>query len=155
MKGFAVIAVVAVLALVATGCGSGRYATHASGMADDSLAVLTKQDVIAMTKARVGANVILGMINRSGSVFSMNTQDVIALSDSGVADTVIHAMVQTGTSSSKKVLAAAPGFYSPDYYWWWGDPSYDPWFWSGYYGWAGPYYGVQVHPGFYWRARHR
>ena len=155
MKGFAVIAIAAVLALVASGCASERYATHANGSPNDSLAVMTNHDVIALTKAGVGTNVILRMINSSGSVFRLHTPDVIALSDSGVADTVIHAMIQKGISSQKEEQAAAPGFYSPDYYWWWGNPNYDPWFWSGYYGWPAPYYGGWVHHGFHWRGRRR
>ncbi len=64
MKGFAVVAIAAVCILGTSGCASEHYAAHAQGLPQDSLAMMTKEDVIA-------------------------------LADSGVAETVIHAIHQS------------------------------------------------------------
>ncbi len=155
MKGFVVVALAAACVLLAAGCSSGRYATHASGSGPDSLGAMTKQDVIALSKAGLGNSVIIGMINKSGSTFRLRTPDVIALADSGVADTVIHAMLQADKTSQSESLAAANGSPLYDYYWWWGNPYYDPWYWSWGGPWPGPYYGVRVLPGFHGGRWHR
>lgn len=155
MKGIAVVAVAAMCVLGASGCTSERYTTHARRSEQDSLAMMTKEDVIALTKAGVGNNVILGMINSTGSTFRLYTPDVIELADSGVADTVIHAMLHADGSSRKEERRTAAGYYPPDYYWWWGYPYYDPWYWSPYYAWPGPYYGVRMYGGFHGGGRRR
>jgi hypothetical protein len=116
---------------------------------------MTKEDVIALTKAGVGDDVILKMISTSGSTFRLHTPDVILLADSGVADTVIHAMLQADGSSRKDEHAAVVRHYPPDYYWWFDYPFYDPWYWPAYYGWPRPYYGFRVYGGFHGGGRHR
>jgi hypothetical protein len=155
MKRFAVVAIAAVCILGASGCTSERYATHGRRSPQDSLAMMTKEDVIALTKAGLGNDVIVKMINTTGSTFRLRTPDVITLADSGVADTVIHAMLQADGSSRKEERRTAVGYYPPDYYWWYGYPYYDPWYWSGYYAWPARYYGVRVYGGFHGGGRHR
>jgi hypothetical protein len=155
MKRFAAVAIAALCILGASGCTSERYATHARGSPQDSLAMMTKEDVIALTKAGLGNDVIIKLISTTGSTFRLRTPDVITLADSGVADTVIHAMLQADGLSRREEQRMVNRYYPPDYYWWAGDPYYDPWYWSGYYGWPGPYYGARVYSGFHWGGRHR
>lgn len=155
MKRFAVVAIVAVCILGASGCMSERYATHDRRSSQDSLAMMTKEDVIALTKAGVGNNVILNMIKTTGSTFQLRTPDVIQLADSGVADTVIHAMLRADESSGKEKHTTVVGYFPPDYYWWYDYPYYDPWYWGPSYGWPGPYYGIRVYGGGHWHFRHR
>ena len=154
MKGFAVAAIAAVCILGASGCASEHYATHARRSLQDSLAMMTKEDVITLTKAGVGNDVIMKMINTTGSTFQLHTPDVVALKQSGVADTVIHAMLQADGSSQNEERTTMVHYYPPDYYWWGGYPYYDPWYWPGYYGWPGRYYGVRVYGGFHGGGRH-
>lgn len=155
MKGFAVAAIAAVCILGASGCASDQYATHARRSPQDSLAMMTKEDVITLTKAGVGNDVIMKMINTTGSTFQLHTPDVVALKQSGVADTVIHAMLQADAPPQNRERTSMVHYYPPDYYWWGGYPYYDPWYWSGYYGWPAPYRGVRVFGGFHGGGRHR
>jgi hypothetical protein len=155
MKGFAVVAIAAVCILGASGCTPERYATHARRSGQDSLAMMSKEDVIALTKAGIGNEVIIKMINTTGSTFRLHTPDVIELADSGVTDTVIHAMLQADGSSRREDRPAPVGYYPYDYYWWYGYPYYDPWYWSGYYAFPRPYYGIRMYGGFHGGGRHR
>jgi hypothetical protein len=117
--------------------------------------MITKEDVIAMTKAGLSNDVILSMISATGSTFQLKTPDVIALADSGVADTVIQVMLQVDGSLQKEGGTAVVPYYAPDYYWWYSYPYYDPWYWSPYYGWLGPRFDVRVYGGFHGGGRHR
>jgi hypothetical protein len=101
MKRFGVAAIAAVCMLGVLGCASERYATHSRMGSQDSLAMMTKEDVIALTKAKVGNDMILKMISTTGSTFRLHTPDVIMLADSGVADTVIHAMLPEKEKSAR------------------------------------------------------
>jgi len=135
---------VLVIGLAAAGCApeysSYRYRAHRA--VRDSTQLMTKDDVIALTKARIGDNVIIDMIRRSGSTFVLRTPDVIALADSGVSDTVISAMMKSdepwgGGEAPARYYSA----YSPYYYDWWAAyPWWSPWYYSSWYGWWGGYY---------------
>jgi len=151
MKGFALAAIVAACVLGVWGCSSEQYTTHRRGAPKDSLATMTKHDIVALTKAGIGPEVIIKMINTTGSTFQLRTPDVIALADSGVVDTVIHAMLQADVSSEKGDRTRVVHYVPSDYYWWYGAPYYDPWW---YYGRPGPYYGFRAYGGFHgWRRR--
>jgi len=134
---------VLVIGLAAAGCApeysSYRYREHRP--VRDSTQLMTKQDVIALTKARIGDNVIIGMIRRSGSTFVLRTPDVIELADSGVSDTVISAMMKSdepwgGEGAPARYYAA----YPPYYYGWDAYPWWSPWYYSSWYGWWGGFY---------------
>jgi hypothetical protein len=110
---------------------------------------MTTQDVIALSKARVGDNVIINMIDNSGSAFHLRTPDVLALADSGVSDTVISAMMRTDEPWGG---GEEPGRYFagyPPYYWWGASPWLSPWYFSSY--WGG-YWGGFYRPYYYHRA---
>ncbi len=155
MKKIAVAVLAAVCILGASGCVPEHYATRAQGTPQDSLVVLRQEDVIALTKAGISNDVIVRMINTTGSTFRLRTPDVIALADSGVADTVIHAMLLADESSRKEDRPTVYRTYPYDYYWWGGYPYYDPWFWPSYYWAPRAYYGVRVFGGFHGHGRHR
>ena len=124
------------------GCATERSAyygpRHARGV--DTLALLTKADVIKMSQAKIGDAVIINMINKSGSRFNLRPDDVVELADSGVTDTVLSAMLQT-TEPSGEVRNGREYYVYPPY-WGYGyfyDPFWDPWYPSLYVG-LGPRY---------------
>ncbi|HUI09348.1 MAG TPA: hypothetical protein VL221_03415 [Bacteroidota bacterium] len=140
---------VLVIGLAAAGCApeysSYRYREHRP--VRDSTMLMTKQDVIALSKARIGDNVIIDMIRKSGSTFVLRTPDVIELADSGVSDTVISAMMKSdepwgGGRAPARYYAGYPPYYGYSY---WDYPWWSPWYFSGWYGYWGAYY----HPYYY------
>ena len=155
MKKIAVAVLAAVCVLSASGCAPEGYTTRVQGMPQDSLVVLRQEDVIALTKAGIGNDLIVRMINTTGSTFRLRTPDVIALADSGVADTVIQAMLSADGSSKKEDRPAVFRTYPYDYYWWAGYPYWDPWFWPSYSWSPRAYYGVRFVGGFHGHGRHR
>ena len=148
MKRFMNAGVVLAFLLLLAGCVTEHYASHARRRATpaDSLAMLTKADVIRMSQAKLGDGVIINMINRSGSQFDLRTNDVVELADSGVSDSVINAMIKTA-EPSKEAGQQAHGYYVyPPWYVY--DPFWDPWYPSFYLG-FGPRYYYRPFYGFY------
>ncbi len=152
---------VLVFAAAAGGCAPeySRYHYRERPPVRDSLALMSKQDVIALSKTKIGDNVIISMINNSGSTFHLRTNDVIELADSGVSDTVISAMMRTDAPDGG---GGEPGRYYagyPPYYWWGVTPWWSPWYFSGYYGyWGGfyrPYYSYRAYAPYYGGYRYR
>jgi hypothetical protein len=148
--------------LVAAGC-SPEYSSYRYGerhAVRDTLALMSKQDVIALSRSKIGDNVIIGMINNSGSTFHLRTPDVIELADSGVSDTVISAMMKTDEPEG---WGGEPGRYYaayPPYYGWAAYPWWSPWYFSGYWGYWGGFYRpfsyYRVHaPYYYGGVRYR
>jgi len=150
---------VLVIGLAAAGCApeysSYRYREHRP--VRDSSMLMTKQDVIALSKAKIGDQVIVDMLRRSGSTFVLRTPDVIELADSGVSDTVISAMMKGdelwgGGGPPPRAYAWYPPYYY-DSYWWSTYPWWSPWYLSGWYGyWGGfyrPYYSYRGHAPYY------
>jgi hypothetical protein len=135
-------------ALAAAGCAPeySRYNYREHPPVRDSLALMTTKDVIALSKSRIGDNVIISMINNSGSTFHLRTPDVIELADSGVSDTVISAMMRTDEPWGG---GEAPGRYYatyPPYYWWAVSPWWSPWYFSSYWGYWGGFYRPYHYP---------
>ncbi len=140
--GFALVTAI-VCGTLASGCAPSGYASHARGQMapPDSTAPMpmTKNDVIELSKARIGDDVILSMLNISQSSFVLRTKEVIELADSGVSDKVIDAMLKSGEPGQRTERASGyagmywSGAWSP--YWY---PYWSPWnsFSYGGYGWA-------------------
>ena len=154
MKAIVLAVGMTVCLLVGSGCMAGGYTTsdhRAAAPGADSLA-MTPHDIIAMSKAKVGDDVIIKMIRNTGSYFQLRSRDVVALADSGVSDKVIAAMIQTADTPEDH----GTGYnYAPYYpaYWWGAYPYYYPWsfgFSVGYYApyyhraYFGPHYGYGV-----------
>jgi hypothetical protein len=95
-------------------------ATYDKMIHDDPLAL---SDVEALSHAGVNDGVILRYIRNQGTIYTLNSADVVRLRHAGVSQSVIDYM-----------LATARSYY--DY-----PPVYDPWYGP----WWGPWYG----PGFY------
>jgi len=75
------------------------------------------------------------------STSGLDTPVVIALVDSGVADTVVHAMLQADDLLQRGERTRVDYHLPGDQDWWYGYPYYSPWYWSAYYGWPRPYNG--------------
>jgi hypothetical protein len=121
--------IVLVSALVGVGCAPEHYAQRArtAAVPEDTIALMTNKDVVALSKAGVGDDVIIDMMDVSGSDFSLRPQDVVELADSGVSDKVISAMVRTG-KSSQYTDGSGGYYYYPPYYWDAGYPFWYPWY---------------------------
>jgi hypothetical protein len=143
MKRVVLAAGVLAFLLALAGCTAERSAYYGPrhARAVDSLALLTKADVIKMSQARIGDGVIISMINKSGSRFDLRPDDVVELADSGVTDTVISAMLKTAEPQGEGKQEHAYYVYPP----WWGygyfyDPFWDPWYPSFYLSFGPRYY---------------
>ena len=159
MKPIAFAVVVLACCLAWAGCMSGRYTQYPGERAPgpDSLALMTKQDVISMSKAGAGDDVIIDMIKKSGSAFQMRARDVVELADSGVSNRVLRTMIKTTDQESSGEEAG--GYYAYPPYWYAGYPFYSPWYFGyslGYYspfyygrGFFAPRYGSLGRRGFY------
>jgi len=122
MKPIAFAVVVLACCLAWAGCMSGRYTQYPGERAPgpDSLALMTKQDVISMSKAGAGDDVIIDMIKKSGSAFQMRARDVVELADSGVSNRVLRTMIKTTDQESSGEEAG--GYYAYPPYWYAGYP---------------------------------
>lgn len=52
-------------------------------------------DVVALTKAEVGDEVILSQIRNSGTVYHLTAAEIIDLKNNGVSENVINYMINT------------------------------------------------------------
>lgn len=136
MKRLAIVMILAACSLAGPGCAPVQYGhvTRERGRVADSLAVMSLQDVIALSKSGVGDDVILNFIDVSGTYFRLSTRDVIELADSGVTDKVISAMIKTDD----------PVRYTSD-----SERPYPPYYWYAAFQWWDPTFFVSVWPGFY------
>jgi uncharacterized membrane protein YgcG len=166
MKAVSVAVVILAGILGGAGCVTGRYTQYPGERVQgsrsrtvDSLAVMSTRDVIAMTKAGAGDDVILDLMKRSGSAFQLRARDVVELADSGVSDRVIRAMIRSGDAeeAGESGEGSLQATYWNGQYWYGGYPYYYPWYFGlsfGYYspffysrGFGLPRYGTFAHRG--------
>ncbi len=130
-------------------------------------------EILRLSHARVADDVILEQIAAWDFVFELSADDIVELRSLGVTDTVLAALIRTGSPQEDGALAAyagtrvyvGAGYYSPWYYYpyaWGGycDPFprlyaayYYPFQCSapfGYYGWCGGTYYAHYQPR-HWR----
>jgi hypothetical protein len=69
--------------------------------------ILTNKNIIDLTNAGLGNDVIISQINASAGKFTLTTNDIIALKKSKVTDEVITAMINKG-GSKKPVVTTEP-----------------------------------------------
>ncbi len=151
MKGMMFVAFVLACLLAGSGCMTGDDTSYNrdQGPKADSLA-LTSHDIITMSKAKVGDDVIVHLIRTTDSYFHLRSRDVVELADSGVSDKVIEAMIKTAEAPREQ--GARPYYYVPYYptYWYGAYPYWYPWSFGlsvGYYspvyhrGYVVPHYG--------------
>jgi hypothetical protein len=155
----AVAAIVLACSLASAGCVSGQYARYDRERfaRADTLDLMTKEDVIALAKAKVSDDVIISQMKASGSYFHLSTQDIVDLANAGVSDKVIDAMIKSEPAEE----GSGRYNYYPSYAWYAGLPYYyDPWYPTFYLGFAYryPFYAHRVfaprysffgHRGFY------
>jgi hypothetical protein len=98
---------------------------------------LSISDIEDLSHADVNQGIILRYIRDQGTVYTLNSADVIHLRRAGVSQSVIDYMLETARD-----YYAYPGIYDPYYGPWWG-PYYGP-------GFFGPDFGF----GFYGGGRH-
>jgi hypothetical protein len=143
------------ITLVSMGCASSRYGANDrdDSSSADTLAVMTKEDVIALAQARVSDDVIISQIKASHSYFQLSTQDIIDLANAGVSDKVIDAMIKT-EESPRYAKGRRGYYYYPPYYWYAGYPYWYPWYPSVYLGFRVGYYRPFYRPLYIYRGFH-
>ncbi len=116
---------------------------------------LSVSDVEALSRAGISDNLIISQIRNSRTVYYLNAQEIIALKNAGVSETVINFMINTRSQVGSEQVAgvigppppaplqepiiAPPG---PDYFWVTG-----AWVWLGdHWNW---------HHGYWYRPRHQ
>lgn len=128
------------LMLIAAGmisCGS-YTSLQSPEKSSPKTSAMTVNDVIALSKANAGDEVIIAQIQATASAFALSNQDIIDLKNAGVSEKVIEAMIKTHTHSKRDSTYAYVHYWHPS----------DPWWHAGYY-WPGYYYG---YPRSYWGA---
>ena len=121
MKPISILVVLAMAFLAAAGCSS--FSTV-------NTRAMTVDDIISMSKANAGAEVIKDQILATRSRFTLSPQDIIRLKNEGVADDVLRAMIESGDRPEPPT-------------WDYGVSPYDFWFdrYGGY-----PYYEYGTYP---------
>jgi hypothetical protein len=121
-----IIVVIMLSAAMAIGCGS-YTSLQSSQKSPPKISAMTVNDVIALSKANTGDEVIIAQIQATHSVFALNNQDIIDLKNAGVSEKIIEAMIKTQAQSKKDDTYAHhwypsddwwyAGYYWPVYYW--------------------------------------
>jgi len=140
MSRFKFAALVIALTWILGGCAAEQYSQHSRerSAAPDTLALMTKEDVIDLSRAKVGDDVIISMMDASGSYFRLRTKDVVELADSGVSDKVISAMIKR--EEPRREVTGRGYYYYPPFYGYATYPFWDPWYPSVYLGFSPWYY---------------
>lgn len=101
-------------------------ATYDKMVHNDPLALV---DIENLSRAGVNPGIILRYIRDQGTIYTLNSADVVRLRHAGVSQSVIDYMLQTARN-----YYAYPDIYDPYYGPWWG-PYYGPGFYGpGYFG---------------------
>ena len=150
MKRALVAAIVVAGILTVGGCASSQYASQGRKSQDsrDTVALMTKNDIISLSQAGVSDSLIVAMLDDSGTYFQLSTQDVIDLKNAGVHDAVIKAMM-TPPAEETKVSDNSRYYYYYPPYWYAGYPYWDPWYYPSFsVGLGFRYHPTYVHRGF-------
>ena len=123
MKHISVLMVLAMALLAIAGCSSFSTVNPRA---------MTLDDIISMSKAGAGAEVIKDQILSTRSRFILSPQDIIRLKNDGVVDDVLRAMIESGNRPEQPT-------------WDYGYSPYNSWF--DYYG-GYPYYEYGVYPNY-------
>ena len=158
MKHLAIAAIVLASSLVSAGCVSAQYSRYDRERFSraDTLDLMTKDDVIVLTKAKVSDDVIISQMKASGSYFHLSTQDVVDLANAGVSDKVIDAMIKSEPKEGED--GSGRYYYYPSNVWYGGFPYYyDPWYPTFYprFSYRRPFFGHRVFAPRYGFSGHR
>lgn len=91
-----------------------RQAAEAAAL-QSSRGPVSVQDVATMALNHISDDVIINQIRTSGTVFSLNPNDIYYLKQNGVSDGVIEEMQATRYRVPRRVYVADP-YYAPVYY---------------------------------------
>ncbi len=128
MKPAAAVVMLFIVMVIGSGC-----ATHTTARRADERS-LTEAEIMEMTRADAGANVINRMIDVNGAKFDLSIDDIVRLKKAGVDEEVIAHMIGTGDAAREADI----------------DRSYDLYdYWFNYYN---TFYPVNIH--FYPIAAH-
>lgn len=121
MQRFGVVALVLACTVAAMGCGPYRYTRYERDRTAraDTIKPMTKEDIIALSNAKVGDDVIIRQIEVSDSYFELGAKDIIDLANAGVSEKVIDAMIKTGETAARQ---------ERDSYYYVGYPYWYPWY---------------------------
>jgi hypothetical protein len=81
-------------------------AAQQSGRAD--AVPVTALDVIEMSRAGLGASVMVSKIESSGASFDLSVADIIGLKKEGVPDQVINCMINTKNAPRGRAVSSVP-----------------------------------------------
>ena len=76
---------------------------------------VTASEIVSLTKAGVSEPIILALIERDKTIFSIVPDQLIALQKEGVSDVVILAMLKSGREEPPAQAAPAPPTPAPEY----------------------------------------
>jgi len=99
-----------VLALAPFLSGEGKPRISAPGfspVAESAQETLSNDAILKLVKAGLGEDVIVGMIDQQPGYYSLTTDDVITLKNSGVTDKIITAMVRKNAAPSPSATPPA------------------------------------------------
>jgi hypothetical protein len=113
-------------------------ATYDKMVHDDPLALT---DIESLSQAHVNDGIILRYIRDQGTIYTLNSGDVVRLRRAGVSQSVIDYMLGTA-----RAYWDYPPVYDPWYGPWWG-----PWYGPGFYG---PPFGVGFYGGGHYHHHH-
>src|SRR5581483_4311880 len=78
------------------------------------------EDVLKLSRAQVGEDVILDYVQRSGTIYSLGSKEIVYLKEQGVSEKVINAMlnqrkrVEMAAQQAPSPAAPAVESYTPD-----------------------------------------
>jgi len=122
LKSIGMLLVISVVILLSGGCASFEIRNER---------VVSADDVIKMSGAGAGVDVIISQIEATRSTFRLTPDEIVMLKEAGVEDDVLEWMIDTG---------AGPELYDDNYYPW------DNWVTSyNYYGYR---YNYPYYPGY-------
>ena len=140
-----------------------RARAEARQQIQESQPPLSTEDIKAMTRAKIGDDLIISQIRNSRTVYHLNTADIVGLKRAGVSEKVIDFMINTpneiGSAETTSmassppppplvepvVVAPGPGYFWVNGTWLWFNGG---WTWRHGYWRGGPHYGYGRH---YWR----
>lgn len=133
----ALIIAVMLSAAIMIGCGS-YTSLQSPEKSPSKTTAMTVSDVITLSQANTGDEIIIAQIQATHAVFALSNQDIIDLKNAGVSEKVIEAMIKTSAQAKKKATYVRY-WYPRDYWWSWG------YYWPGYYWYPRSYWGASIY----------
>lgn len=92
----------------------GQTQDNAAAPAASPQKNLTIDDVLKLSKAGIGEDVVISKIRKNGQAFDLSPDQMLQLKTAGVSDKVIQAMLDPAAAQPAPVAAAAPDNTYPD-----------------------------------------